>query len=198
MTKTPSALESKSNKAVKPTYNKCVLVRVRDKSGKLLGYVAEPEKTHQYGDLGMCKPWYQITCNEQTGRWNCTCPARKPCKHIKAAQELNEIRLGVCKVEAARVPKSVQSVPALCPENVQNAPIERPVEGDKDLPEEDRRYITIVPAAPLVIDDGDGRSIYEEFSEENAQRWVQEELSSERLTREQYDMLFDPNYLCCA
>lgn len=82
-----------------PTYTKPVLSRVYDKSGQLLGYSAEPEKLYEYGNLGLPKTNYQITCDEVTGIWNCTCPATKPCKHIKAAQELNEIRLGVAKVE---------------------------------------------------------------------------------------------------
>lgn len=97
--KTPSATKENTT-GRKPSYNKCTLTRVCDKSGKLLGYSAEPEKLYEYGNLGLPKTNYQVTCDESTGIWACTCPSTKPCKHIRAAQELNEIRCGVAKVEA--------------------------------------------------------------------------------------------------
>lgn len=85
-----------TGKDTKPcAYKQPVLVRVLDKlTGELLGYLAEPEITHQYGDLGMCKPWYRVTRTEENGFmwWRCTCKGSAVyghrCKHIKAAMIL--------------------------------------------------------------------------------------------------------------
>jgi len=97
MQKTTSATKQHSTgRKACTTYKRPVLVRVNDKvTGELLGYLAEPEQTHQYGDLGFCKPWYQVS-REDDGAfiwWRCTCKGNavygKQCKHIRAAKILS-------------------------------------------------------------------------------------------------------------
>lgn len=141
MKNTPSALRAKSSKTVN------IIARYKIKKDHsfrpLIGHVAYLVRSSD-GQSEYC-------CTLGNGKaTGCSCPARKPCYHMKQLEV----------IEAARVTKNDQIMSALCPVNV--------------------------PAEE------------EEFSEGNAQRWVEEELSGERLTREQYDVLFDPNYLCCA
>jgi hypothetical protein len=119
MRKMPSAVETKSSTSRKCTYKHAELIRVYDKAGLLLGYCAKPEKLFEYGKLGVCNAYYQVTCDESTGIWACTCRGNAEfhltCKHIEAAQCLNELRLGVVKVEAEEVAEVAPVVvPAEC------------------------------------------------------------------------------------
>jgi hypothetical protein len=120
MKNTTSADKAKSTTSHKCTYKHAELIRVCDKvSGLLLGYAAKPEKLFEYGKLGECNTYYQVTCDEVTGIWACTCTGNAEfhatCKHMRAAMELNELRLGVAKVEAEEVAEVAPVVvPAEC------------------------------------------------------------------------------------
>jgi hypothetical protein len=106
---TTLAVKAQHSTSRKPcTYKHAELIRVCDKAGQFLGYAAKPEKLWEYGNWGLPNTYYHVTCNEQTGEWNCTCRGNAEfhatCKHIVAARELNEIRLGVHKVEVVEAP----------------------------------------------------------------------------------------------
>lgn len=129
-----------------------------------------------------------ISANGNTACTQCAndepCPSTKTagrkCYHIKECLKLEAARA----TNTQHVPNDDTHMSRECPVNVlqesttcpQDALVELPVEGDRDLPEEDRRYI--VPCGPVVIDNGDGQSIYEdeEFSDDVARRWTQEAL----------------------
>ncbi len=51
-------------------------------------------KTSTYGNYEVRSTsnhslWYKVTCNSETKEITCTCPARKPCKHIAAVAPLH-------------------------------------------------------------------------------------------------------------
>jgi hypothetical protein len=57
--------------------------RVVSKAGEFLGYLVKSDSSEDY---------YQVTWNEKAARYECGCPATKPCKHIRAVQEVCQAR----------------------------------------------------------------------------------------------------------
>lgn len=125
----------------------------------------------------------------------CTCPARKPCYHMKQLEAR----------EAERVTKSVSKVSALCPVDDSIVPTECPIDATA-IPEEvmvaSRDHLQIGDRLP--VEDGTVYEVIEEARvlhvgtgdmwQTRAKLVEDEELTSEPLTREQYVALFSPNY----
>src|SRR5947209_14033859 len=71
--------------------------RVIDKATKkVLGYLVKSDS-----EQGV---WYQVTWDRENHRYNCTCPATKPCKHERAVSETVKARK---EIEAAEKQQAV-------------------------------------------------------------------------------------------
>jgi len=55
--------------------------------------------------------WYQVRWDNQRLEWRCNCPARKPCKHERAVNEVLKIRRQ--RIAAAMGPETVEVVAKL-------------------------------------------------------------------------------------
>lgn len=84
--------------------------RVIDKaSKKVLGYLVKSDTQEGV--------WYQVTWNREEHRYECTCPATKPCKHERAVSEVVKARK---EIEAAGQNTTAQPVAT-------NEPVATPV-----------------------------------------------------------------------
>jgi hypothetical protein len=82
--------------------------RVIDKaSKKVLGYLVKSDS-----EQGV---WYQVTWNREEHRYECTCPATKPCKHERAVSEVVKARKAI---EAEKKPAVAQAEENTTPQPV--------------------------------------------------------------------------------
>ena len=98
-----------TTKTRKPTeITSATVNRVIDKaSKKVLGYLVKSDTQEGV--------YYQVTWDRENHRYNCTCPATKPCKHERAVSEVVKARK---EIEAAEKKQAVAEAEKIVSEPV--------------------------------------------------------------------------------
>lgn len=90
--------------------------RVIDKaSKKVLGYLVKSDTQEGV--------YYQVTWDRENHRYNCTCPATKPCKHERAVSEVVKARKEIEAAEKQQAVAEAEKIVTSQPVAIVEAPV---------------------------------------------------------------------------